>query len=141
MIAGTAIPPIAAMIGRADFLTDESCPAIISLFISSPTVRKNMAMRASLIQCLRLISSENPPNEMPASVSHILSNHAVDGKDAIVTDIMVQMRRSTPIVAFLWNMALSLFISLMFFFEGRLFLCPWSECVSVVEGIVSSFIH
>ena len=46
---GTSIPPQAPMIGNIAFWRVESSPTRISLFISSPTDRKNIAIRKSLI--------------------------------------------------------------------------------------------
>ena len=44
-----SIPPQAPMIGRRAFSFDESSPTMISRFISSPTERKKIAMRKSLM--------------------------------------------------------------------------------------------
>ncbi len=45
------MPPTAAIIGRVACLKLESSPWINSLFISSVTKKKNIAIKASLIQC------------------------------------------------------------------------------------------
>ena len=96
MHAGRSIPPIAAITGRADFLTDESSPATISLFISSPAAKKNTAIRASLIQCRMDICKDQPPISSPASISHILSNHCVEGTVAISTAKDADTSNNTP---------------------------------------------
>ncbi|MNL35873.1 hypothetical protein D3C87_1579270 [compost metagenome] len=49
MKAGTNIPPSAATTGNEAFLMDDNSPSIISRLISSPTNKKNMAIKASLI--------------------------------------------------------------------------------------------
>jgi len=50
-IAGTIIPPSAAIIGNDAFFGLESSPTSISLFISRPTTKKNSAIKTSFIQC------------------------------------------------------------------------------------------
>ena len=46
---GTTMPPIAAMIGRSACLNELNSPTSTSRFISSPIVKKNIAMRASFM--------------------------------------------------------------------------------------------
>ena len=53
---GTSIPPHAPIIGRSAFSLVESSPTLISLLISRPTERKNIAMRKSLMTAPRLIA-------------------------------------------------------------------------------------
>jgi hypothetical protein len=48
--AGTAIPPAAATPGRTRRDQVDSCPSSTSRLISSPTTRKKIAIRPSLIQ-------------------------------------------------------------------------------------------
>ena len=52
IITGTSIPPIAPIMGSMAFFIDDSSPTSISLFISRPTERKNMAMRKSFITAI-----------------------------------------------------------------------------------------
>src|SRR3954447_14770101 len=44
------MPPMAAPTGRMAFFTVESCPTMVSRLISRPTMKKNRAIRPSLIQ-------------------------------------------------------------------------------------------
>ncbi|MNU03152.1 hypothetical protein D3C72_2470740 [compost metagenome] len=44
------MPPTAAMAGKVACTRDESAPSSISRFTSSPTSRKKIAMKPSLIQ-------------------------------------------------------------------------------------------
>src|SRR3954452_6493258 len=44
------MPPTAAPTGRMAFFTVESCPTIVSRFISRPTTKNNRAINPSLIQ-------------------------------------------------------------------------------------------
>ena len=65
MIAGTTIPPKAALTGRIDFSSEESCPTTISRLISSPTTKKKTAISKSLIQCCSESSKLESPHEIP----------------------------------------------------------------------------
>jgi hypothetical protein len=47
---GTIIPPTAATSGNSALLGEDNSPAMNSRFNSSPTTKKNIAMRPSLIQ-------------------------------------------------------------------------------------------
>ena len=51
---GMAMPPQAPMMGSKAFFSVDSSPTRISLLISSPTEKKNKAMRKSLIKSIRL---------------------------------------------------------------------------------------
>ena len=51
MIAGTAMPPIAAAIGMAALRGEASSPTSSSRLISSPTTKKKITIRPSLTQC------------------------------------------------------------------------------------------
>ena len=54
---GTMIPPIAATTGNNAFFIEESSPTNTSRFISSPTEKKKIAIKASLINCIKVIAS------------------------------------------------------------------------------------
>ena len=49
IIAGNKTPPIAAIIGNEAFLKLDNLPCSISLFISRPTNKKNIAIKKSFI--------------------------------------------------------------------------------------------
>jgi len=67
--AGTTMPPTAAMEGRAAARRSDSSPTRISRLISSPTTKKNKAMRPSLIQWWRDFSNTHSPNPTTTGVS------------------------------------------------------------------------
>ena len=52
--AGTIMPPMAAAMGMAAWRVDANSPASTSRLISSPTRRKKMAIRPSLIHWCRV---------------------------------------------------------------------------------------
>ncbi|GAA0092039.1 hypothetical protein ANS017_25030 [Paraclostridium bifermentans] len=54
--AGINTPPIAPIIGKEAFLKLDKCPFNISFFISSPTNKKNIAIKKSFIIICRLKS-------------------------------------------------------------------------------------
>ena len=54
---GSTIPPTAAITGNKACFTDDNSPTNTSLFISSPTEKKKIAIRASFINCIRVIGS------------------------------------------------------------------------------------
>ena len=49
MMAGASMPPAAASTGRIARRTDDSCPQTISRLISSPTAKKKITIRPSLM--------------------------------------------------------------------------------------------
>jgi hypothetical protein len=59
--AGTTMPPTAATAGSTSWSGEESSPSRNSRLISSPTSRKNTAMRPSLIHSRKGLSTENAP--------------------------------------------------------------------------------
>ncbi|OPZ59209.1 MAG: hypothetical protein BWY87_01118 [Deltaproteobacteria bacterium ADurb.Bin510] len=62
------MPPIAAMIGKAALRTSASSPTSISRLISSPTPKKKKAIKPSLTQCSKDISSRHGPRLKPSGV-------------------------------------------------------------------------
>ena len=59
--AGTSIPPMAATSGRAARCGSRSSPSTSSRFTSSPTTKKNSAIRPSLIQWCSEWLTRSPP--------------------------------------------------------------------------------
>lgn len=59
--AGNITPPAAENTGSSAFLTSESSPFKISLFISRPTRRKKTAIRPSLTQCSSVLEKKSMP--------------------------------------------------------------------------------
>ena len=64
------MPPSAAKIGSAACRTEASSPTRISRLISSPTTKKNTAIRPSLIQWCSDSVSAKPGTPMVSFVSH-----------------------------------------------------------------------
>ena len=71
MIAGKSMPPAAASTGRRAFLADESCPQTISRFISSPTAKKKITIRPSLISFSTVIPRGNTQSISPSGLCTI----------------------------------------------------------------------
>ena len=65
--AGSTAPPAAPKMGRSALRGFTSSPAVISNLISSPTIRKKMAMRKSLMRCSSERCGEKPPIVKPTS--------------------------------------------------------------------------
>jgi hypothetical protein len=57
MATGIIMPPQAPMMGSSAWRKDRNSPTIISRLISSPTVKKKMAISASLMNASMLIGS------------------------------------------------------------------------------------
>jgi hypothetical protein len=64
------MPPIAATVGSAAWPKLDSSPCSNSRLISSPTRKKNTAIRPSLIHSSRGFSSPSAPMRMPTGVSN-----------------------------------------------------------------------
>ena len=68
MRAGKITPPKAAMMGSRAFFMEESSPWATSRLISSPTVKKNITIRMSLINFSTFISRGNSTFTAPLSL-------------------------------------------------------------------------
>ncbi|MNR28871.1 hypothetical protein D3C85_1462190 [compost metagenome] len=66
MIAGMAMPPSAAMPGSTMRAAPRNWPSSTSRLISSPTSRKKIAIRPSLIQCSTVSLSRTGPAWKPS---------------------------------------------------------------------------
>ena len=55
IVIGNTIPPTAAITGKRAFFIDDNSPTRTSRFISKPTEKKNMAIKASLMTCIRVM--------------------------------------------------------------------------------------
>ncbi len=96
MTAGTAMPPIAAAMGVTALRGLLSSPETISLLISTPTTKKKMAMRPSLIQSLSVWCSSKSPMWSEISRPHTASYDADHGEFAHSMAITAQRTRTTP---------------------------------------------
>ena len=94
--AGKIIPPSAANIGSIAFFMVDSSPTRSSLLISSPTEKKNTAIRTSSIHPLSGILSEEPPNDIPRSLLQNSCSPLSAGTLAASTAISAHTRSSTP---------------------------------------------
>ena len=72
MRAGNNMPPIAAKIGSVACLREDNSPTRTSRLISKPTTKKKIAIRPSLIQCIRSISNFLSP-KLIANFSYQIS--------------------------------------------------------------------
>ena len=79
--AGTTAPPAAATMGSSALRGLVSSPAVISNFISSPTSRKNSAIKKSLMKCSSVRCGAKSPKEKP--ISKVCQNSAKYGSTGV----------------------------------------------------------
>ena len=94
---GIIIPPHAPIIGRSAFCHVESSPTRISRLISSPTDRKNIAMRKSLmtfssvIACPLWLKKLNPPIDSVTFCCQNAKYSSLSGELATISANMVKV--------------------------------------------------
>src|SRR3954454_7275639 len=74
------MPPSAASTGTPMVRRSRSSPTASSRVTSSPTTRKNSAIRPSSTQCLRSMDSSGAPALIPISVAHSRSYESAQGE-------------------------------------------------------------
>lgn len=94
--AGTTMPPMAAMMGRARVFGSRSSPVVTSRLISRPTTRKNRVIRPSLTQCCKSMPMLSPPSWTVAKVLHRCSYEPRSGELGQTSATTVAPRRKTP---------------------------------------------
>ena len=111
---GMSMPPQAPMIGSIAFLRDDSSPTRISLFISRPTDRKNIAMRKSLITSTSAIgwplwlNRLKSPIERLTSLFQKLKNSPFSDEFARIRASTVLMMRTALLFTYFFTMLLKL---------------------------------
>jgi hypothetical protein len=110
--AGSSMPPIAAASGSAAWRGDESSPICSSRLISSPTSRKNTAIRPSLIQKWSVLLTGLAVRPADSSTSHRWKYDSAQGElaqtSATAVAAISRNPDRTPRSAKSWNEAVIL---------------------------------
>ena len=113
-ITGSNIPPHAPITGSMAFFIEDSSPTKISRLISSPTERKNSAIRKSFITCNSVmlcpwwLNRLKFPTEMLTGCCQKSKYHSFAAVFAHIRARMVQMMSSTLDDAYFLSMLLKL---------------------------------
>ena len=111
---GMSIPPHAPIIGSMAFFIDDSSPTRISLLISRPTERKNIAIRKSLMTCMSVmlcplwLNRLNPPIERLTSLFQKSRNVSFSCEFARTSASTVQTMRTALLFTYFLTILLKL---------------------------------